>query len=69
VVGLTIDEAGAVRNATIEKSHIRGSAPASAFHEAALTAARQVRYHPAREKGVPVRSWSTLTFTFEAPGS
>lgn len=64
VVGLTIDETGAVRNPTIERLKIQGSAPAALFQEAALAAAREARYRPAREQGSPVRSWSTLTFTF-----
>ncbi len=64
VVGVTIDETGAVRDSTIEKSRVQGSAPESIFHEAALAAARRARFDPAREGGLPVRSTSTLTFTF-----
>lgn len=69
VVAVVIDEKGAVRSPAVETSRIRGSAPESAFHEAALAAARQARYAPARERGVPVRSRSTLTFTFETAGT
>ena len=67
VVGLTIDETGTVRDPTIEKLRVKGSAPASLFQEAALAAARAARYRPAREQGAPVRSWTTLTFTFGSP--
>lgn len=65
VVGVTIDETGAVRAPTIERARVQGSAPESVFREAALAAARRARFEPARERGVPVRSTSTLTFTFE----
>lgn len=64
VVGVTIDETGAVRDPTIESARVQGNAPESAFREAALAAARRARFEPAREGGRPVRSTSTLTFTF-----
>lgn len=66
IVGFTIDETGAVRNPTVESSRVRGSASEALFEEAALAAARQARFAPARERGVPARTWSTLTFSFEA---
>lgn len=65
-VGFTIDETGAVRDPRIESSWVKGDAPESAFAEEALAAARHARFEPARERGVPTSSWSTLTFTFEA---
>jgi protein TonB len=66
VVGFTIDETGAVRYAVIESTRIQGDAPKAPFEEAALAAARRARFTPAREHGVPTRSWSTLTFSFES---
>ncbi len=65
VVGFTIDETGAVRNAVIESTRIQGDAPKAPFEEAALAAAQRARFAPAREQGVPTRSWSTLKFSFE----
>ena len=65
VVGFTIDETGAVRNAVVESTRIQGDAPKAPFEEAALAAAQSARFAPARERGVPTRSWSTLTFSFE----
>jgi TonB family protein len=65
-VGFTIDATGIVRDPRIESSWVKGEAPESAFVEAALAAARTARFEPARERGIPTSSWSTLTFTFEA---
>lgn len=66
IVGFTIDETGAVRDPRIESAKVEGDASESVFAEAALAAARRARFEPARERGVPASSWSTLTFTFEA---
>lgn len=66
IVGFTVDETGAVRNPVIERTWIQGDAPKAPFEQAALTAIRSARFTPAREQGVPARSWSTLTFSFEA---
>ena len=65
IVGFTIDETGTVRNPIIESTRIQGDAPKAPFEEAAVAAARRARFEPARERGVPARSWSTLTFLFE----
>lgn len=65
IVGFTIDETGAVRDPAVESSRVQGTAPEALFVEEALAAARRARFHPARERGVPTRSWSTLTFSFE----
>lgn len=66
IVGFTIDETGAVRNPVIERIQIQGDAPKAPFEQAALAAARRARFTPAQERGVPTRSWNTLTFSFEA---
>lgn len=66
VVGFTIDETGTVSDPRIESARVEGEAPESVFAEAALAAVRGARFEPARERGVPSPSWSTLTFTFEA---
>lgn len=66
IIGFTIDETGAVRDASVESSRVQGTAPEDLFLEEALAAARRARFHPAREHGVPTRSWNTLTFSFEA---
>ncbi len=66
IIGFTIDETGAVRNPAVERSQVRGSAPEALFQEAALAAARSARFTPARERGIPTRPWSTLTFSFES---
>jgi TonB family protein len=70
VVAVPIDASGAVGDPTIETSRVEGSAPETVFEEAAVAAARHARYTPARERGLPVGSQSTLTFTFgsAAPG-
>lgn len=65
IVGFTIDETGAVRDPAVESSRVQGSAPEALFVEEALAAARRARFHPARERGIPTRSWNTLTFSFE----
>ena len=65
IVGFTIDETGTVRNPIIESIRIQGDAPKAPFEEAALAAARRAQFVPARERGVPARSWNTLTFLFE----
>jgi TonB family protein len=65
VVGFTIDETGKVRNPAVESSRIQGDAPKALFEDAALAATRHARFTPARERGEPTRSWSTLTFSFE----
>ena len=65
IVGFTIDETGTVRNPVIERIQIQGDAPKAPFEQAALTAVRSARFEPARERGVPTRSWSNLTFSFE----
>lgn len=71
VVGFIIDETGSVLNPTIENCQVRGSAQPFLFQDAALAAVRRARFRPAKEKGVAVRSWTTVTLTFEAtsPGS
>jgi len=66
VIGFWVDTAGAVSDARVELSHVDGQAPASAFEAAALAAARQARFRPARRKGAPVDSWNTLTYSFSA---
>lgn len=65
IVGFTIDETGAVRDPAVESSRVQGSAPEALFVEEALAAAQRARFHPARERGIPTRSWNTLTFSFE----
>jgi TonB family protein len=64
VIGFWVDRTGAVSDARIELSHVDGRVPASAFEAAALAAARQARFRPARRKGAPVDSWNTLTYSF-----
>jgi TonB family protein len=64
VIGFWVDAAGAVSDARVELSHVDGRVPASVFEAAALDAARQARFRPARRKGAPVDSWNTLTYTF-----
>lgn len=65
IVGFTIDETGTVRNPVIDRTQIQGDAPKAPFEQAALDAVRGARFVPAQERGVPARSWSTLTFSFE----
>jgi TonB family protein len=64
VIGFWVDRTGAVSDARVELSHVDGRVPAFAFEAAALDAARQARFRPARRKGTPVDSWNTLTYTF-----
>lgn len=65
VIGFWVDTTGAVSDARVELSHIDGQVSASPFEAAALAAARQARFRPARRKGAPVDSWNTLTYTFK----
>jgi TonB family protein len=59
---LSIDPAGAVTSAVVE----HGMGPT--FDEAALAAARQLRFHPARSGGQPVATTLQFEYRFTPPG-
>jgi len=59
VVRVRIDERGLVTEAEVWRSEVIG-----VLEDAALRAAREWRFRPARQNGRPVATWATLAFAF-----
>jgi protein TonB len=62
-VGVLVDSEGRVRQTIVSKSNGTGYG----FDEAAVQAALQTVYEPARHDGEPVEFWSELIFDFQPP--
>ncbi|MCH9649041.1 MAG: TonB family protein [Deltaproteobacteria bacterium] len=60
VVAVLVDGGGRVEHALIK----RGDDSGLGFNEAAITAARSARFHPATENGVAGRMWTEIRFDF-----
>jgi serine/threonine-protein kinase len=59
-VGVLVDETGNVINAVVKE----GDSSGLGFNEAALEAARKVRFAPATRDGIPGKMWTELIFEF-----
>lgn len=63
-VDLLVDERGRVLEAVVSE----GADSGMGFNEAALAAARRVRFQPATRGDTPVKMWTEMMFEFAEPG-
>jgi len=68
-----VNEMGKVIEAKVKNAYTRGQKPAykqeMALMNAAVKAASQARFEPARRAGVPIKTKIELGFDFKPPGT